>query len=125
MNIVFYSIKGGILFMYVFLASIALLFIGSFLPWASFGMFTVSGTDGDGVFTIILAIVALIVYFSLKNKPKIAKIITIAIGALSFIIGIVSYTNLDNLQIVSIGGGLIMVLIGAIGLIISGFLRPQ
>lgn len=111
--------------MYIFLASVALLFIGSFLPWASFGMFTVSGTEGDGVITIILAIVALVVYFALKNKPTIVKITTIAIGALSLIIAIMSFSGLGELELVSIGGGLIMVLIGAIGLIISGFLRHQ
>lgn len=108
--------------MYLFLGSIAFIFIGSFLPWADLGFFSVNGTEGDGVITLILAIAGIVIYFALKNKPKAVKITTIAIGALSLIIAIMSFTGIGDLGVGSPGGGLYMVFIGSIGLIASPFI---
>lgn len=111
--------------MYVFLASVALLVIGAFLPWVNMGLFSVSGVEGDGVITLILAIIAIIIYFTLKKKPKVVKITTIIAGAVSLIITFVSFSNIGELPFGSFGGGLILTAVGAIGLIISGFLKSQ
>lgn len=111
--------------MYLFLGSIAFICIGSFLPWANWGMLSVNGTEGDGVITLILAIVGAVMYFAFKNKPKVVKISTIVIGALSLVIAIMSFTGIGDLQVGSPGGGLYMVTIGSIALIISPFINTS
>lgn len=37
-------------------------FVGSFMPWASAGFFTVNGTDGDGAITLVTAAIAAACY---------------------------------------------------------------
>lgn len=117
--------EGVVLLLYLFLGSIVLIVIGSFLPWASMGVFSVSGIEGDGIVTLLLAVVAVVVYFALKKKPTVVSVVVAIIGVLSLIITIISYYNLGELELASPGGGLIMATIGSIALIVSGILNPR
>lgn len=111
--------------MFVFLGSVILLLIGSFLPWAKLGPIGVSGMEGDGVITLVLSIIAIIIYFILKKKPMIVKISTIIIGILSAIIAFVTVVNISEVPFGSVGSGVIVTIIGGIGLTVSAFLKRQ
>ena len=58
------------------LVSSAVAAIGSFLPWASVGPFTVNGTSGDGVITLVIAAVAAVFAFRLP-KGRGARMVTL------------------------------------------------
>ena len=111
--------------LYVLIGSAALVIIGAFLPWASIGFISANGIEGDGIFTLLLGGIAALVYFGLKNKPKVAGIIIAVAGILSIIISVIAFTSIGDTQLASVGGGLILTLIGSIGLVVSGFMAMR
>lgn len=44
--------------------------VGAFLPWATWGLFSVAGIEGDGVTTLILGLIAGVAV----NKKKVVEI---------------------------------------------------
>ncbi len=50
------------------LGAAALGVLGAFLPWAQAGPFSVNGTDGDGVITLILSVVLAVLGFKLRSR---------------------------------------------------------
>lgn len=95
--------------------------LGSLLPWASvtsiFGTISVNGTDGDGIITLVLAIVA--GGLVLARKAPVAALVLLAIVALVAVIdiadiaGAVDDEELGDFATVSVGFGLWLVALGA------------
>ena len=103
--------------------------IGAFLPWATFGIFSVAGTDGDGVITLILFIVFGLIglWLSRQGDPNVAmgvKVLSIILMAVVVVIAVYDIANIssdgDSFIKVSPGGGLYLTLISGIaGLIVA------
>lgn len=108
--------------------------IGSLLPWISvqtiFGTISASGTEGDGIFTLIAgAIVGAVagVALSKKNASRTTGILVILLGIASGLIAFNVFSNLagtaelaDEGVFTTIGGGLWLVILGAAAVIGSG-----
>ncbi|MEZ5406577.1 MAG: hypothetical protein R2761_01040 [Acidimicrobiales bacterium] len=103
-----------ILFPAIIAGAALLVLLGSLLPWATidtgFGSFSVRGTEGDGVLTLLLALAggAAAVAVVMARKPM-AAIGGIVAGGLSLLIA--GYDFLD-LARVSGGGGLVEAHVG-------------
>lgn len=84
------------------LASSALLLLGSVTPWATAGPFTKNGLDGDGVITLVIALLVggLIVA---RRFPRIA--LGLAVVSLAI-------TIIDTVDVSGVGGGLFDVQVG-------------
>jgi len=109
--------------------------IGSLLPWVSvttiFGSISISGTEGDGVFTMIGgAIIGSVagVVLSRRSASKGSGVLIILIGLASGLIAFNVSSNLANAAdlsdsgvLSSIGGGLWLVILGSATAIGSGF----
>lgn len=103
--------------------------IGAFLPWATFGIFSVAGTDGDGVITLILFIVFGLIglWLGRQGDPNVAmgvKVLSIVLMAVVVVIAVYDIANIssegDSFIKVSPGGGLYLTLISGIaGLIVA------
>lgn len=101
--------------------------IGSLLPWLSvttiFGSVSVSGTEGDGILTLITgAVIAALagIAFAKKSASRLTGILIIGLGAVSGLIAFNIFLNLvDNVDLVdsgvlsTIGGGLWLVILGS------------
>lgn len=105
-------------------------FIGSFLPWATAGPFTVAGTDGDGMITLVLAVAAGALGAGGIAKASKGMLIGSAVcAALVLLIGIVDIADINSVADgpfgleASVGGGLILTtlggLVGVIGAILA------
>lgn len=120
------QIKRRFMDMSILLVSVALMIVGCFLPWTHPGNSQAGGfEDVEGIIVFLLGIIAIIIYFSLKKLPRIAKTIIIMIGLLSLITTVMAITSLYESSIRSIGIGLISMFVGSIGLIITPFLLPK
>lgn len=115
----------------------ALTILGSVLPWAKQEIHflgqsaseTTNGLDGDGKITIVLAVVALLVFF-LVPRAKVAGGLVLAAGILVGLTAIADIVdvgnNADDLKKISsnadatVGIGLWLVAIAAIVLIVGG-----
>ena len=98
--------------------------IGSIGPWATLGFITVSGTDGDGVVTLILAAAAAAFLWRWSVVGKRSRLIAAAVaGALSLVITVSDTVNISNVVDgplgldPSVGWGLIVALIASIGVL--------
>lgn len=105
--------------------------LGSALPWATVEIFllgqqAVSGLQGDGVITLLLGIVVLILALAAqaesgKTPPIVASLLALVAG----VIGLIDLTNVERasqgiLGSVSIGVGLYLVVIGAFVAVVGG-----
>lgn len=104
---------------YLFLGSTAVVIIGSFLPWMNVGFDSVSGLKDGGLYTLILAIINIVVYFRARNKYSVPFITTI-IGFLLLLIVIGTSMRLTEVGLGAPGIGLIMTLMGSTGVILYG-----
>ena len=110
-------------------------FIGSFLPWFTasvplLGDISISGTDGggDGVFTLILAVISLlalgVLFVNKWRQIKQVSILTLLLGLAITAIGGYNYATIQKeffddpevAVLVSVGIGLYMVLVGGVAL---------
>lgn len=105
-----------------------LVFIAAFLPWATvdtaIGSVSASGTDGDGVITLLLAIIAVAAVgasaVGLRLSEGIAGVMGIAIA----LIGIVDWSDVagvvdaQGLASVSVGAGLVLTTLGGVALVL-------
>jgi hypothetical protein len=116
----------------IFLGCIAVVVLGSFLPWAKVEMLgmseTVGGLEGDGLITLIVAIVAgAAVYFT---QDKLAGILALVGSAIILIIGLIDFIDLGKVMdgfglfgdAVNRGIGLYLVLLGSLAGAVLGVL---
>ena len=107
------------------LVSSAVAAIGSFLPWASVGPFTVNGTSGDGVITLVIAAVAAVFAFRLP-KGRGARMVTLIGALLIAAIGIYDIVNISNqsdeIFAASVGIGIVITTIGGLGLLAASLM---
>lgn len=100
--------------------------VGALLTWVDASIVTVSGIDGDGIFTLLFGVgVGAIVL--LVGWDRNGAIGTAVLGLLTVLIAANVYTSLDEMamggtDVVSAGGGLHLTLIGGIIVIIAGVL---
>lgn len=104
----------------------ALIAIGSFLPWAQAGIFSMPGTSGDGVLTLIAGVIILAIGFSKKE----GRAPGVGILLLSVISGLIALNVLSNmapigdvldLDVPNAGSGLYVVGLGSLIAFASGF----
>lgn len=104
----------------IVLVSCMMAFLGSLLPWMTaqtmFGEMSVAGTDGDGVLTIILAVVGGVLMYRTSKKHVVAGVIVCGLGLVVSIFNMVQVNSKvqdapDGI-IASIGVGLYLCLIG-------------
>lgn len=114
--------------------------IGSFMPWGKvtvpfYGTITVSGTDGDGMLTMFLSLIligGIAAYLFVEKLTKMwwRGIPVIAIGALLLLISVMDWTDIGSkagqvdkdVAQVSVGAGLILILLASIAIIAFGVL---
>lgn len=86
----------------------AALVVGSFLPWARAGIFSMSGTEGDGVFTAVMG--GAILLIGVANRPTVgAGMAILGLGVASlWISGAAANNVLSNLGEDAIGTGLML-----------------
>ena len=103
-----------------------LLIVGAFLPWGRTAIVDVTGLDGDGVITLGIGVVAII----LLLIKKVPLWITIILGVVALAIGIIDMRGMAaaNTELgleagdefaVSIGSGLYLTVVGGVGLIVG------
>ncbi|SCX11615.1 DUF5336 domain-containing protein [Corynebacterium jeikeium] len=115
-------------------------FIGSFMPWGKvsapfYGTITISGTDGDGIITMFLSLIIIGGIAAYLFVEQLAQkwwraIPVIAIGAILFLISIMDWADIgsraddvdEELVSVSVGAGLILILLASIAIIAFGVL---
>lgn len=102
-------------------ACVAVLVIGSVGPWATAGVISVAGTDGDGVITLILALAAgaaLVRYATAGDRR--ALVGAAVCGAVSAAIGVYDFVEIQSqggeLLSLSPGWGLYLTVISSVGL---------
>lgn len=105
----------------------ALILVGSLGPWGTVFGISVAGTEGDGVITLILAILAAAGVFltttAVDGKPRFkAQWLTIVFAAISALIGIIDFLDISSSDGVSPGWGLWLVLLASIALTVVGVL---
>lgn len=109
--------------------------LGTFLPWATIPFFgSISGTQGDGWFTLVAFLVALIMTL-VGNKNEVltgAKLyIGMAFAAIGSIIGVYEIFNISGAvsgqagKMVSIGFGLYVIIIAGLVYIGLGFILKK
>lgn len=115
-------------------------FIGSFMPWGKvtvpfYGTVTVSGTDGDGILTMFLSLIviggiAAYLFVEQLTQKWWRGIPVIAIGAILLLISIIDWASIgskagdfdEDVVNVSVGAGLILILLASIAIIAFGVL---
>ncbi len=113
----------------------AMLVIGSLLPWttatfASIGTVTRSGLAGFGIVTLILGLIVVAGGLGMltERRSSIARIVAVTTAVAAAYVASVSFTtaqalvesvNLDEFAVASIGIGLLLVVVGAIGSVIG------
>lgn len=105
-----------------------LIFIAAFLPWATvdtaIGSVSASGTDGDGVITLILAILAGIAVAASAKRLRFSEGVAGVLGIVVALIGIVDWSDVagvagaSGLASVSVGAGLVLTTLGGVALVI-------
>jgi peptidoglycan/LPS O-acetylase OafA/YrhL len=93
-----------------------LIAVGSFLPWAESGIFSVAGTRGDGIITLIGGVIVALV--GIANRESIgAGVGVVVIAGLSLWI---AFSVIDRLEGDSVGAGLILTAIASLVAVIVG-----
>lgn len=117
----------------LFLLGSAGLILGSLLPWASvtspfIGTVSVTGIQGDGVFTLIGG--ALFLILGLTKKPAPGKVFSIVGGLIGIALFVLAFSKVGLFGDVevgeaygSIGSGLWITILGAALSTIGGFMK--
>lgn len=111
---------------WVVIGGIGAALVGSFLPWATAGPFTVSGTDGDGSLTLIASLIAGGCYaYHLQDRAsrkgvRIAALVLMAITALIYVIDFADISSMVDNDLISVspGIGLVLGTVGSIAAVI-------
>ena len=105
--------------------------LGSFLPWAEVGPFSKNGIDGDGVLTLILAIViAVATWPAIRTSVGRGRSVTTAISAsLGLVICLYDIADVSStgneLVKAQVGIGLWMATAGAVAVLVGVFLGAR
>jgi hypothetical protein len=104
------------------LVAAAGLIVGAFLPWVTAGIFSVAGTDGDGVFTLVIGgIVGVLGFLKRPNGTRLINGISAVLFALALLIAFNIVVNIDD-GIGTVGGGLVLtILAGIVGMGAAAF----
>ncbi len=100
------------------LLSAILLGVSAFLPWGQSPHVTVNGMVGDGLITISIGILALLLLFI----RKIPIIISLFLGLMGIMIGVVDFAAMyDTTKQIDghVGAGLYFTVIGGIGIVLG------
>jgi hypothetical protein len=89
---------------------LAAMLAGAFLPWTKIGPFSASGTEGDGLVTLVLALGGGVIAF-FGRRPRAIIIATSAAG-LALIVAFLSYIDVSGGQ--EVGSGLYLTLAGGL-----------
>ncbi len=96
--------------------------LGSTMPWATAGLFSKAGTDGDGMLTLLAAIVAGGVAGIAVGAVG-ARVVAAVLGMLAGIgiAAVAAYDFLDvsNTEIIEPGSGLIVTGLGGVALVVG------
>lgn len=108
------------------LGGAAALAIGSFLPWAVWGPFSKNGTDGDGIFTLILAVViAFRAWPTIRTSIDRARSVTITIAAsVALVICLFDIADVSSRDL-QVGTGLLMATAGAVAVLVGVVVGTQ
>jgi hypothetical protein len=106
------------------IASGAAIALGSLLPWVSAGIFSFAGTEGDGVFTLIMGGVIVVLALVGKTSRGVATLV-ICLAVLSGLIVANVASNLADIEPNDLitarpGGGLWLVGAGALAAVAAG-----
>lgn len=114
------EIKGGMTDQtrYFLIGAGVLMAIGSFMPWGQAGIFTVSGTQGDGVITLIAGVVIAIIGIA-KRASALSGILVILLAGGSGLIVLNVIANFTDTP-ESMGTGLFVVGGAALFALIAG-----
>jgi hypothetical protein len=100
--------------------------IGSLGPWASLGIFNKAGTDGDGVITLIAAIVGLVLVLVGRGRIAVAVVGLVILATGIYDIGDVSGSRAEVFgQSISpsVGWGLWVVTLGGAAAVLCSLAR--
>lgn len=87
-----------------------LMVLGSFMPWATAGIFSVAGTDGDGVITLVLGV---LIGASMLQKVANLRVVGMAVVLVSAVCGLIVIS--DGMDLGDAAGmGIFVVGVGAI-----------
>lgn len=74
-----------------------LVVVGSFGPWATVLFFSVSGTEGDGVITLIIGIIAAVLSGLSMGSPSNVKFVILGVlHSIAMVIGIYDWSELES-----------------------------
>lgn len=110
--------------------SALLMIFGSFGPWVTLGPLSASGTDGDGVITLFLALgaIAVLVFFLTAQGSRLTWLPWLAtgMGALAALVALVDMSDFESEETLfgtaSLGWGIILVGIAAVALTVESVL---
>lgn len=127
--------------LWVIVGTAVVVIVAAILPWVNVGEETKMGTAGDGVFTLILgliaggiAVAAIVVKRQQQKLPFIAAVVTIVVGVLVTLIGIVDILDVQSRNNdrgalaealgveLGVGVGLWLTLVGGLVLLVLGVL---
>ncbi|KQZ70633.1 hypothetical protein [Nocardioides sp. Root151] len=101
----------------------ALAVVGALLPWASAGPFSVAGTNGDGIITLPLGIVAVAagIVRGVATRPSgwqiAVPIVALVVGVLVGLIGVIDTILVADEA--TVGGGLLLTILAGLGIVAS------
>jgi len=118
------------------LAGSVLVVLGALLPWASVLGMSVSGTDGDGMITLVIAVLAGLFLFIKKIPiwiPLILGVVVCGIGGYDMYSMLSSTSGPDMAAAeellgdlsVSIGIGLYLTILGGLGVIVGSVMEMK
>ncbi len=100
------------------LGAAALMILGSFMPWAQAGIFSFSGTQGDGALTLIAGVIVGVIGL-IRPSSAFPGVVAIVVSALSLlIVGNVFSNFVDTPE--SIGTGLVVAGLGSFVGVVGG-----
>jgi|SRR5690625_375028 len=100
-----------------------MILIGIFLPWINVDFLSVSSFERFGVFTLILVMINLIIYFGAKHRYFAVAVATTIIGIIILLNSIGLSVQTNKIPYVAPESGLIMTTVGSIGVILYGITK--
>jgi len=95
--------------------------IGAFLPWATAGPYSSAGTDGDGIITLLLGLLAgALVGAGILKRNTGLLVASLLAAVVVLLIGVYDMANIGSQTDgpfgieVTIGGGLYLTVVGAV-----------
>jgi hypothetical protein len=117
------------------LISVGAIVIGSISPWAHNALASANGTQGDGAFTLILAVIAAVILLrsegARENPSSKAATWALVLGVLVVLIGVGTYVSITG-RTATVAGqvvhtedtswGIDATILGGVGLVVTGWI---